>query len=87
MHKVSLILIIVMNFMNSFTQEFHTSYPDLFFEYRIAELNINTPVELDYNEAVRYYIDLYTVHRREEFARIIGLSELYFPFFDEMLAK
>jgi membrane-bound lytic murein transglycosylase D len=87
MHKISLILIIVMNFMNSFTQEFHTSYPDLFFEYRIAELNINTPVELDYNEAVRYYIDLYTVHRREEFARIIGLSELYFPFFDEMLAK
>lgn len=87
MHKVSIILIIVMNFMNSFTQEYHTSYPDLFFEYRIAELNINTPVELDYNEAVRYYIDLYTVHRREEFARIIGLSELYFPFFDEMLAK
>lgn len=87
MHKVSIILIIVMNFMNSFTQEYHTSYPDLFFEYRIAELNINTPVELDYNEAVRYYIDLYTVHRREEFARIIGLSELYFPYFDEMLAK
>jgi membrane-bound lytic murein transglycosylase D len=87
MHKFSIILITVMNFMNSFTQEYRTSYPDLFFEYRIAELNINTPVELDYNEAVRYYIDLYTVHRREEFARIIGLSELYFPFFDEMLAK
>jgi membrane-bound lytic murein transglycosylase D len=87
MHKFSIILITVMNFMNSFTQEYRTSYPDLFFEYRIAELNINTPVELDYNEAVRYYIDLYTVHRRDEFARIIGLSELYFPFFDEMLAK
>ena len=87
MHKISIILIIAMNFMNSFAQESHTSYPDLFFEYRIAELNINTPIELDYNEAVRYYIDLYTVHRRDEFARIIGLSELYFPYFDEMLAK
>ncbi len=102
MHKIFIILIIVMNFMNSFAQESHNktsrissseknaeipSYPDLFFEYRIAELNINTPIELDYNEAVRYYIDLYTVHRRDEFARIIGLSELYFPYFDEMLAK
>ncbi len=63
------------------------SYPDLFFEYRIAELNKNTPVELEYNEAVRYYIDLYSIHRREEFAKIIGLSELYFPYFDEMLAR
>ncbi|MBN2212805.1 MAG: transglycosylase SLT domain-containing protein [Bacteroidales bacterium] len=102
MIRFSVFLILIMSFINSFTQEIHKkpvrinaaeenaplpSYPDLFFEYRIAELNINTPIELDYNEAVRYYIDLYSIHRRDEFARIIGLSELYFPYFDEMLAK
>ncbi|HJX70452.1 MAG TPA: transglycosylase SLT domain-containing protein, partial [Bacteroidales bacterium] len=102
MLKFRILLLITMNFIHSFAQELHNkpvrindaeknaaipSYPDLFFEYRIAELNQNTPIELDYNEAVKYYIDLYSIHRREEFARIIGLSELYFPYFDEMLAK
>ena len=102
MLKFYILLIISVNSIFSFTQESydkHTrinsekenaaipSYPDLFFEYRIAELNKNTPVELEYNEAVKYYIDLYSIHRRDEFAKIIGLSELYFPYFDEMLAK
>jgi membrane-bound lytic murein transglycosylase D len=102
MHKFYIFLITAVISLPSFSQEFYDeshrinreerstaipSYPDLFFEYRIAELNKNTPVELEYNEAVRYYIDLYTIHRREEFAGIIGLSELYFPFFDEMLAR
>ncbi|MBN2610304.1 MAG: transglycosylase SLT domain-containing protein [Bacteroidales bacterium] len=62
-------------------------YPDIFYEYRIAELNKKTPIELEYNEAVKKYIDIYAVQRREEFAKIIGLSQLYFPVFDEMLAK
>lgn len=63
------------------------SYPDMFFEYRIAELNKRTPIELEYNKDVRYYIDIYSNERRDEFARILGLSELYFPLFDEMLSK
>ena len=62
-------------------------YPDLFYEYRITELNKLTPIELDYNETVRTYIENYAVKRRDEFARIIGLSELYFPIFDNMLDK
>ena len=62
-------------------------HPDLFYEYRIAELNKQTPLELDYNETVREYIENYAVKRKDEFARIIGLSELYFPIFDEMLDK
>ncbi len=46
-----------------------------------------SPVELVYNADVRRYIDLYTGPRREEMARIIGLSELYFPIFDEILDR
>jgi membrane-bound lytic murein transglycosylase D len=102
MRKFLILLIISLNYVTSFTQESYDrhnrinseekeasipSFPDLFFEYRIAELNKSTPIELEYNEAVRYYIDLYSIHRRDEFAKIIGLSELYFPYFDEMLAK
>ncbi len=62
-------------------------YPDIFYEYRIAELNKKTPIELDYNETVRKYIELYSIKRRDEFAKIIGLSQLYFPYLDEILAK
>ncbi len=62
-------------------------YPDMLYEYRIAGLNKKTPVQLDYNESVRYFIELYSTQRREEFARILGLSELYFPIFDEYLDR
>jgi membrane-bound lytic murein transglycosylase D len=62
-------------------------HPDMFYEYRIAELNKLTPVELDYNEIVREYIENYAIKRRDEFAKIIGLAELYFPIFDEKLNK
>jgi membrane-bound lytic murein transglycosylase D len=62
-------------------------YPDMFYEYRIAELNKLTPIELDYNETVKKFIENYSVNRRDEFARIIGLAELYFPIFDNMLDK
>jgi len=62
-------------------------YPDLVYEYKIAELNNMTPIELVYNERVRRYIDVYTIERREHLAEIIGLAELYFPIFEEMLDK
>jgi len=61
--------------------------PDMLYEYRIAGLNRMSPVELVYNADVRRYIDLFTGPRREEMARIIGLSELYFPIFDEILDR
>lgn len=62
-------------------------YPDLVYEYKIAELNNLSPIELEYNERVRRYIDVYTIERREHLAQIIGLAELYFPIFEEALDK
>lgn len=61
--------------------------PELLYEYRIARLSLNTPIELVYNAEVRRYIDLYTGVRRADMARIIGLSKRYFPVFDEMLDR
>lgn len=60
---------------------------DLLYEYRLAELDKNSPVSLDYNEAVRAYIDEFTGPRKAEMARVIGLSEIYFPLFDEALDR
>ncbi|OFX88189.1 MAG: hypothetical protein A2W99_10385 [Bacteroidetes bacterium GWF2_33_16] len=62
-------------------------FPDLVYEYRIAELNNLTPIELEYNDRVRRYIDVYTIERRDHLAKIIGLAEYYFPIFEEALDK
>ncbi len=60
---------------------------DMLYEYRIAKLAGQSPVALDYNEEVRKYIDLFTGPRKQEMASVIGLSQLYFPLFDEMLDR
>jgi len=60
---------------------------DMLYEYRIAQLNKMSPVALDYNEDVRRYIDLYTGPRKAEMAKIIGLTQLYFPIFEEALDR
>ncbi len=62
-------------------------YPDIYYEFKISELNKLSPIELDYNIFVKEYIELYSIQRRQELARIIGLSQLYFPIFEEALDK
>jgi len=62
-------------------------YPDLYYEFKISELNKTSPVALDFNPYVKAYIELYTVQRRKELATMIGLSQLYFPVFDEALDR
>ena len=48
---------------------------------------IHSPIKLSYNEIVRNYIELYTVKRREQMASMLGLSEYYFPIFEEVLDR
>jgi membrane-bound lytic murein transglycosylase D len=60
---------------------------DMLYEYRLAQLGKQSPVALDYNAEVRRYIDLYTGERKAEMAKVIGLSHLYFPIFDEALER
>ncbi len=62
-------------------------FPEWMYESRLKELDQNTTIKLDYNKQVRAYIDVYTLKRREHFSRIIGRAELYFPLFEEYLAK
>ena len=54
-------------------------------EYRARMSKIKSPIPLTYNRSVREYIDLYATRKRGLTARALGLSQLYFPLFEEVL--
>lgn len=62
-------------------------YSDSVYRARIAKLNAKSPFGLVYNEDVKSFIDLYAVKKPKLTARALGLAELYFPLFEEMLDK
>ena len=65
----------------------YPQFPDLVYEYHVAELNKNTPLDLSYNENVRRYIDIFTLERRAQVEQFIGLSQRYFPIFEDYLQR
>lgn len=62
-------------------------YDEMVLESRLAKLDAASPFDLQYNPVVKGYIDMYTVRRRELVARMMALSQLYFPMFEEQLDK
>ena len=44
-------------------------------------------VPMDYNEFVQRYIDVYTLRKRDQVSRMLGLAEVYFPIFEEYLDR
>ena len=54
---------------------------------RIAKLDAQSPFKLIYNNEVQAYINMYAIRKRNLVSRMIGLSELYFPLFEEALAR
>jgi len=60
--------------------------PELIAE-RMRVLDSETPFDLVYNPTVQGFIDLYSVRRRELTGKVLGMSELYFPLFEESLSK
>lgn len=62
-------------------------YSDSVYALRIGMLNANTPIDLEYNQHVKGYINLYANRGRNQTARMLGLAEIYFPMFEEALDK
>tara|TARA_R110002094_G_scaffold120734_2_gene115582 strand:+ start:1745 stop:2695 length:951 start_codon:yes stop_codon:yes gene_type:complete len=62
-------------------------FPDSIYKQRIALLDGQTPLALDYNVYVKNYITVYTKKRREQVSRMLGLANFYFPMFEEALDK
>ncbi len=64
-----------------------TSLDDSVLSLRLQHLNSLTPIQLDYNEYVKAFINLYAVKRRPVVSKAIGLSPIYYPLFEEVLDK
>ena len=62
-------------------------YNDSVLMERIESLNQQSIFELVFNKQVRTYINVYSVKRRELASKVLGLSEVYFPLFEEYLDK
>ncbi|MBS1646263.1 MAG: transglycosylase SLT domain-containing protein [Bacteroidetes bacterium] len=61
-------------------------FDDFVYENRLAKLDAASPFDLQYNATVRPYIDMY-IRRRALLSRIIGLSRLYYPMFEEVFDR
>lgn len=62
-------------------------YDDYTYQARLAKLDAVSPFDLVYNEHVRAFINMYTVRKRESVSRMMGVSQLYYPMFEEVLDK
>ena len=54
---------------------------------RLKHLNSKSAFEIEYNQGLENIIKYYLKNRKRSFERLIGLSEYYFPVFEEHLAK
>ena len=61
------------------------SYQNLIYKKRLDSLNLS--VQMDYNEHVQNYIDLYVFGRKEQIGKMLGLSKYYFPIFERSLRE
>ena len=70
-----------------FTQDSVPRYDDYTFQARLAKLDALSPFDLVYNEHVKGFINMYTVRKRESVSRMMGVAQLYYPMFEEVLDK
>lgn len=62
-------------------------FPDSTIRERITGMSEQSPFEYVYNTDVKKFIDLYAYRKRGLTERILGLSQIYFPLFEEQLDK
>mgnify|MGYP000909105696 CR=1 FL=1 len=70
-----------------FAQDSVPVYDDYTYQSRIAKLDAVSPFDLVYNEHVKGFINLYTVRKRESVSRMMGMAQLYYPMFEEVMDK
>ncbi len=58
-------------------------YSDEIYTQRMSQLY--SPIPLEFNDEVKKYIELYAYRKRELTSRMMGLSQLYFPLFEQIL--
>lgn len=56
-------------------------------EARLGKLNSQSPFDLVYNNDVQAYINLYSLRKRASVEKMLALSQLYYPMFEQQLDK
>ena len=72
---------------HGFPPDFIPAYADSVYLERLRRMNDASPFEFVYNGWVKSYIELYGNRRRALTERMLGLGELYFPYFEEELDR
>ena len=62
-------------------------FEDSIYAQRIKALAHETTIPLTFNSHVKSFIDLYANRRRQQTSRMLGLSYVYFPMFEELLSR
>ena len=62
-------------------------FEDSIYAQRIKALARETTIPLTFNTHVKSFIDLYANRRRQQTSRMLGLSYVYFPMFEELLSR
>ncbi len=73
--------------VNLYPAGFVPVFSDSVLQSRIDYLDRNSLIDITYNKNVKAFIELYSVRKRALSSRILGLAEVYFPFFEEQLDK
>ena len=64
-----------------------SSFNEELIRHRLDSLNRLTPLELTYNQTVLKFIKFYIKQRKSQVAKLLALSDYYFPIFEEYLDK
>ncbi|MFV5687322.1 LysM peptidoglycan-binding domain-containing protein [Flavobacterium sp. ZT3R25] len=54
---------------------------------RLAAMDSKSPFNIEYNQGLENIIKSFLKYRKKSFERLMGISEYYFPLFEEALAK
>jgi membrane-bound lytic murein transglycosylase D len=63
------------------------SSAEFLYEYFLGMLDQQTPVDLDFNQEVKFYIDQYLTNRKGDLELFLQRAQLYFPIIEEQLDK
>lgn len=64
-----------------------SSFNEEVIKLRLDSLNQLTPLELTYNQTVLKFIKFYIKQRKSQVAKLLALSDYYFPIFEQYLDK
>src|SRR5690606_35823122 len=60
---------------------------DSILEARLKTINDATPIEMEYNQYVKAFINLYVNKKRDLSSIVLGIAPRYFPMFEEVLDR